>query len=138
MVRHLLFLGATLLLLCGASTAAGQAAEPPKRWTLADFGGVLSVGLEGHRSFASGQKHFSRLCASCHKLGQLGGGTARDLSRRALTYTPEDLLAHVLSPQAHPAKPNGLVDSLSQEGVLDLLAFILSGADSQSPLFFHP
>lgn len=138
MVRHLFFLGATLLFLCGTSLGASEAAEPPKRWTLADFGGVLSVGLEGHRSFASGQQHFRRQCAGCHKLGVLGGGRARDLSRRALTYTPEELLAHILSPEAHPAKPNGLVDSLSQEGVLDLLAFILSGADSKSPLFFHP
>ena len=138
MIRHLSFFSIALWLLCGTSMVKGQAAEPPKRWTLADFGGVLSVGLEGHRSFAAGQQHFSRRCASCHKLGVLGGGIARDLSRRALTYTPEELLAHILSPQAHPAKPNGLVDSLSQEGVLDLLAFILSGADSKSPLFFHP
>jgi hypothetical protein len=138
MGRHFLILGATLWSLCAAAFSSGGPVEPPKRWTLTDFGGVLSVGLEGHRDFASGQRLFSNQCARCHKLGALGGGDARDLSRRSLTYTPEELLAHILSSEFHPAKPNGLLNAVSQGGVLDLLAFILSGADSKHSFFFHP
>jgi mono/diheme cytochrome c family protein len=137
MARHFLILGGTLWGLCTAALSNGAPGEPPRRWTLADFGGVLSVGLEGHRDFASGQRLFSNQCARCHKLGELGGGAARDLSRRSLTYTPEELLAHILSPEVHPAKLNGLLDAVSQAGVLDLLAFILSGADSKHSFFFH-
>jgi hypothetical protein len=55
-----------------------------------------------------------------------------------LTYTPEELLGHILSSDHHPRNPNGLLDPFSQGDVLDLLAFLLSGADPQSPFFFHP
>ena len=71
-------------------------------------------------------------------MGPLGGGAARDLSKRSLTYTPEELLGHILSSDHHPRNPNGLLDPFSQGDVLDLLAFLLSGADPQSPFFFHP
>ncbi len=103
-----------------------------------DFGGVLSVGLEGHRNFASGREAYQTLCSKCHPFKGMPSGNATDLTRRALTYTPEELLGHILAPTAHPARPEGLLDVLSQARVLDLLAFVLSGADADSPFFFTP
>lgn len=121
---------------------AGLAAEPPpRRWTQADFGGVLSVGLEGHRDYQSGLRQYRALCAGCHTLGKHGDGSAPDLTRRSLTYSPEELLDHLLSNSKHrPATGTGagLLDTLPQAGVLDLLAFVLSGADPKSPFFFNP
>jgi hypothetical protein len=131
-------------LLAGAilSEVAAPAAEPPLRhWTQADFGGVLSVGLEGHRDYQSGLGHYRSLCGGCHTLGKHGDGSAPDLTRRSLTYSPEELLDHLLSPSKHrPAAKTGagLLDALPQAGVLDLLAFVLSGADPQSPFFLNP
>lgn len=120
----------------GVLLAADQ--EPPRRWKAEDFGGVLSVGLEGHRHFDSGRALYLRACGGCHRLGNHGSGDAPDLSRRSLVYTPEELLANVLSRAKHPAASDGLLDRLKQEQVLDLLAFVLSGADAKSPFFFHP
>jgi mono/diheme cytochrome c family protein len=135
-IRSALLAGASL---CGA---AGTATEPhPRRWTQADFGGVLSVGLEGHRDYKSGLRQYRSLCAACHTLGKHGDGSAPDLTRRALTYSPEELLDHLLSSAKHrPAAKTGagLLDTLPQAGVLDLLAFVLSGADPQSPFFLNP
>ena len=121
---------------------AAPAAEPPqRRWTQADFGGVLSVGLEGHRDYQGGLRQYRALCAGCHTLGKHGDGSAPDLTRRSLTYSPEELLDHLLSPSKHrPAAKTGagLLDALPQAAVLDLLAFVLSGADPQSPFFLNP
>ena len=136
-------IGCTVL-LAGAmlSAFASPAAEPPqRRWTQADFGGVLSVGLEGHRDYPAGLRHYRSRCAACHTLGRHGDGPAPDLTRRALIYAPEELLGHLLSTSKHkPAAGTGagLLDTLPQAGVLDLLAFVLSGADPQSPFFLQP
>lgn len=133
-----------VMLLFGASlTFCAAAAEESnhRHWTLADFGGVLSVGLEGHRNYPNGLAHYRTLCAHCHTLGRHGSGGAPDLTRRCLTYTPEELLGHILSTSKHltnAAPKRGLLDSLTQAGVLDLLSFVLSGADPQSPFFFNP
>ena len=80
----------------------------------------------------------ARVCGACHVLGAFGGGSATELTRRSLAYTPEELLSHILNTVLHPSANGGLLDRLPQEGVLDLLAFLLSGADPQSPFFFHP
>jgi mono/diheme cytochrome c family protein len=111
------------------------------RWTLADFGGVLSVGLEGHRNYEAGLRLYRAHCGNCHTLGKHGDGSASDLTRRALTYSPEELLNHLLDPAKHrPSKATqgGLLDPLPQAAVLDILAFVLSGADPKSPFFFQP
>ena len=125
-------------MLVSAGVLAAADNEPPRRWKAEDFGGVLSVGLEGHRNFDAGQTLYLRACGVCHRLGTHGGGDALDLSRRSLLYTPEELLVSVLNRTKHPASSDGLLDRLKQEQVLDLLAFVLSGADAKSPLFFHP
>jgi len=130
-------------LLAGASVygfAAPPADLPQRLWTQADFGGVLSVGLEGHRDYQGGLRHYRALCAGCHTLGKHGDGPAPDLTRRALTYSPEELLGHLLSTSMHRPSPktgSGLLDALPQSGVLDLLAFVLAGADPQSPFFLN-
>jgi mono/diheme cytochrome c family protein len=141
-LRRSLWTGALLLALAPGWLPAAPSETPArKHWRLADFGGVLSVGLEGHRNFQEGLVHYRTLCAGCHALGKYGEGTAPELTRRALTYTPEELLGHILSDSKHandaPLK-HGLIDSLTQAGVLDLLAFVLSGADPKSPFFFNP
>lgn len=53
-------------------------------------------------------------------------------------YTPEELLGHMLNPTTHPPKRTGLLDALAQDQVLDLLAFVLSGGDANSPFFLNP
>lgn len=141
-LRTFLRTGALLLAAALPSPPAAPAEEPaPRHWTLADFGGVLSVGLEGHRNYQTGLAYYRNLCAGCHALGNHGDGPATDLTRHGLTYTPEELLGHLLSDSKHSkhAPPKrGLIDSLTQAGVLDLLAFVLSGADPKSPFFFNP
>ena len=125
------FLGGTLLIAAPDTTV--------HRWTIRDFDGVLSVGLEGHRNFDRGCDHFKAACASCHTLGMFGGGQAVDLTRRALTYTPEELLSQMLNPAAHhsPAPANRL-NAFPQSEMLDLLAFVLSGADAKHSFFLNP
>ena len=72
-----------------ASVAAPAQESRSGRWTLADFGGVLSVGLEGHRNYRSGLEHYRSLCANCHTLGKHGDGTAPDLTyARGIPDTP--------------------------------------------------
>jgi mono/diheme cytochrome c family protein len=141
-LRPSLLVGVILLAEATPASVAAPAEESRSgRWTLADFGGVLSVGLEGHRTYRNGLEHYRTLCANCHALGKHGDGTAPDLTRPALTYTPEELLGHLVSASKHrdnKAPKSGLLDSLTQAGVLDLLAFVLSGADPQSPFFFKP
>lgn len=104
---------------------------------MADFGGVLSIGLEGHRSFKNGVAVFhSAKCAGCHRFGSFGKGDAPNLTFPAKHNTPEQLLSPILNAQPHFEKGAGLTDSLSQAQILDLLAFLISGADPTSHLFF--
>lgn len=138
MGRFFLGIIAVIGILFAQTTARSTPSEGSGPWKAADFGGVLSVGLEGHRSFGSGKRLFVKQCGACHKLGEFGGGNATDLSKRCLVYTPEELLDHLLSEKEHPRKTAGLLDSLSQGEVLDLLAFILAAADARSPFFFNP
>jgi hypothetical protein len=62
MGRNWIIFGAMLWLL-RAAPAFGLPQETRKAWTAADFGGVLSVGLEGHRDFKNGRRFFSSQCA---------------------------------------------------------------------------
>jgi mono/diheme cytochrome c family protein len=125
-----LFLGGTLL--SAASDKTGH------RWTSRDFDGVLSVGLEGHRNFQRGSERFKAACAGCHTLGKFGGGQAVDLTRRALTYTPEELLSRILEPAHHSPAPARQLNAFPQSEMLDLLAFVLSAADATHSFFLNP
>lgn len=120
--------------------APGEAAPqaPPKspRWTSSDFGGVLSVGLEGHRSFEKGRSLFySSGCAKCHAFGKYGTKEARNLSEFCRTATPEEVLEGLLRSPSHRQNGRPLTDALDQAQILDLLAFLISGGNPDSPFF---
>jgi hypothetical protein len=52
-----------------------------------------------------------------------------------MVYSPEELLGHILRSKSHSKNRQGLLNDLEQDGVLDLLAYILSGADGAAPFF---
>ena len=126
-----------LILGCREEPAAPAHREP--RWKLEDFGGVLSVGLEGYRDFEAGRRLFEqRRCAACHAFSGHPPPTAQKappLGAKALQYTPEEALEHMLRGTWHTRDHAPLLDPLEQSEVLDLLAYLLSGADPQSPFF---
>jgi hypothetical protein len=127
---------AGLFLSSGILAPAELPKPEPHRWELAEFGGVLSVGLEGHRSFKAGKALFtSAKCADCHRFANLGKEDGLDLTRPAQLYTPEELLAPILSAPAHFKNKSAPTDTLTQEQILDLLAFLFSGGDPTSSLF---
>jgi mono/diheme cytochrome c family protein len=128
----------TLAFFLGGTSLVAAPDKTEHRWTIRDFDGVLSVGLEGHRNFDRGRDHFKAACASCHTLGKFGGGQAVDLTRRALTYTPEELLSQMLNPEHHSPTPVRQLNAFPQSEVLDLLAFVLSGADAEHSFFLNP
>ena len=70
-------------------TLALSAQLPPPAASDADAGRTLFEG--------KGQ------CLSCHRVGESGGGTARDLSWIGLLRTPEKLRAAITKTSAHPA-----------------------------------
>ena len=110
-----------------------------QRWKEEDFGGVLSVGLEGHRSFSKGEEAFVLLgCKQCHRFvadPPSRNGASEEIPLRHAIYSPEDLLGHILRSKSHSKNRQGLLNDLEQDGVLDLLAYILSGADGAAPFF---
>ena len=110
-----------------------------QRWNEEDFGGVLSVGLEGHRSFSKGEEAFVLLgCKECHRFvaDNLSlNGASEGVPLRHMIYSPEELLGHILRSKSHSKNRQGLLNDLEQDGVLDLLAYILSGADGAAPFF---
>jgi len=128
----------TLAFFLGSTSLVAAPDKTEHRWTIRDFDGVLSVGLEGHRNFDRGRDHFKAACASCHTLGKFGGGQAVDLTRRALTYTPEELLSQMLNPAHHSPAPASQLNAFRQSEMLDLLAFVLSGADAKHSFFLNP
>lgn len=108
------------------------------RWKLEDFGGVLSVGLEGYRNFEQGERLFTQThCASCHEFATHTHprNPGPSLSLRALQYTPEEALGHVLGGLSHLRGGRPLLEDLEQAQILDLLAYLLSGARKESAFF---
>ena len=123
------------------SESQGVVAAVFQRWKPEDFGGILSVGLEGHRSFSKGEKTFVSLgCKECHRMlvdTVSPNGASERIPLRHTIYSPEDLLAHILRSKSHSENGQGLLNDLEQDGVLDLLAYILSGADGATPFFIE-
>ncbi len=114
-----------------------EASAGSPRWTPESFGGVLSVGLEGHRSFEKGRALFrSAGCAGCHVFEKDGTRGTRDLSGFCRSATPEEVLNGLLLAPSHRDKGRPLADRLEQDQILDLLAFLLSGANPNHS-FFH-
>ncbi len=125
---------ALLLLACLAIVPRQTHAEDKakRRWTLPDFHAVLSVGLEGYRSYPKGRALFSQLrCDQCHRFAGIGTDKGPPLDLPARLSPPENLLAPILESPTH----RGLTDGLAQDQVLDLLAFLVSCGDPKSAVF---
>ena len=119
-----------------------------KSWTVADFEGLLSVGLEGYRDHEAGLRGFSRgRCVKCHRLAGEGPENGFPLEKSGERHDPRSLLAIVLSPD-HPAdrgetsrrfsvdlEEGGYLDGFGEEEVLDLLAYLVAGGDAGHPAF---
>ena len=163
-------------------------------WNVADFDDVISVGLEGNRSYQNGRRMFGAAsCFACHQFNQEGGAIGPDLSSVRGKFSPRDLLESITDPgkeisdqygqmifemkdgsvvtgrimnlagdnvrvntnMMNPAEitsvdrkrlesmkdspvsmmPAGLVNTLSKDDILDLLAYLLSGGNESDPLF---
>lgn len=172
----------------------GEARSFVKAWTVADFDGVINVGLEGGRDFANGRKMFGvGMCFACHRFQLEGGAIGPDLTSVAGKFSPRDLLESIIEPSKEISDqygamiftkndgsevvgrimnmggdsvqvntdmmapgdtvkidraelkdikpspvsmmPPGLVYTMSQDDVLDLLAYLLSKGDPENPLF---
>ena len=126
------------LLLASCRETPRSLAEVPPRWRMEDFGGVLSVGLEGYRDFKKGEIFFVQQgCAGCHAFAKHSAAPqrAKALDGPALQYTPEELLEHLLSGDWHQRKSVPVLNDLEQADVLDLMAYILSGARADHAFF---
>jgi putative heme-binding domain-containing protein len=182
-------------------------AEPPARqiftaeprafvqaWNVADFDDVISVGLEGYRSYQNGRRMFGAAsCFACHQFNQEGGAIGPDLTSVRGKFSPRDLLESITDPgkeisdqygqmifemkdgsvvtgrimnlaggnvqvntnMMNPDEitsvdhkrlesmkdspvsmmPPGLLNTLSKDDILDLLAYLLSGGNESDPLF---
>jgi mono/diheme cytochrome c family protein len=124
--------------LWGCTKHAPEVPMREPRWKLEDFGGVLSVGLEGYRDFEQGERLFAQsACASCHEFGPYmqTRHTGPSLKSKALQYTPEEALGHILSGSWHLREKQPILEDLEQAQILDLLAYLLSGARKDSPFF---
>lgn len=133
----LLLLGGVALSGCPKRTPEMPVPEP--RWKLEDFGGVLSVGLEGYRDFEQGERLFAQmLCSSCHEFAthtRPHRAAGPSLNEKALQYAPEEALGHILGGAWHVRANKPLLEELEQAQILDLLAYLLSGARKDSPFF---
>lgn len=119
-----------------------------RSWTVADFEGLLSVGLEGYRDHENGHRGFARgRCVGCHLLAREGPENGFPLEKSGERHDPRGLLAIVLSP-AHPAdregasrrfavefEESGYLDGFDEEDVLDLLAYLVAGGEAGHPAF---
>ena len=67
-------------------------------WEMADFAAELEQPLSG-RNFERGAEMFQvASCSTCHNLQGVGGNVGADLSRVGETYTPAEVLRHILEP----------------------------------------
>jgi mono/diheme cytochrome c family protein len=115
-------------------------AEEGRSWTLEHFDPLLAVGLEGYRDFENGRRSFrAAACGECHRLGGSGKEGGHELGGVKDRLDPRALLGAILGPP-HAASGAGgeggrPVDSLDEESVLDLLAYLLSGAREDDAMF---
>ncbi|MFT5188907.1 MAG: glucose/arabinose dehydrogenase/cytochrome c553 [Verrucomicrobiales bacterium] len=114
---------------------------PVNEWTLSDFEGDLET--SAHRPYHSGKNAFEKTgCAQCHQIAGSGGVVGPDLSNVGSMQSSRELLESVLLPSqsikeerhrvpgVDPAlslMPVGMVNVLTKEEVLDLVAFLKSG-----------
>jgi mono/diheme cytochrome c family protein len=133
-----MLLTASLIGLTACKRAEIRSEPPLKRWHADDFGGVLSVGLEGYRDFESGRRLFMQQhCENCHRFAShlAPHEQGPDLKDKALQYTPEEALSHILESPSHQKKNGPVFHHLQQAEILDLLAYLLSGAQAGHAFF---
>lgn len=108
-----------------------------REWTMEDFLPKLGELKQG-RSVDSGGKAFRDAgCNQCHTLAGEGGIVGPDLTHVGQRLSPRDVLESILLPSkvlspgyenaAISNMPTGLVNTLDENQVLDLLAFLLNG-----------
>jgi putative heme-binding domain-containing protein len=164
-----------------------------KEWTFDELASAVSP-LGPGRSFANGKQMFQVAnCVACHKMSGVGEEIGPDLTKLDATYTPVEILRHLLDPslkiddkyranifELHSGKvvtgmvldenadtvrvienplvkaqavvlnkadiadraksptsimPKGVLDRLTRDEILDLIAYLASRADEKSPLF---
>ncbi|MGK0185982.1 MAG: glucose/arabinose dehydrogenase/cytochrome c553 [Verrucomicrobiales bacterium] len=111
-------------------------------WTLSDFDDDLGA-VVAYRPYHSGKKAFEKTgCSQCHQIAGSGGVVGPDLSNVGSTQSPRELLESILQPSQSIKEerhripgtnpplslmPGGMVNVLTKEEVLDLVAFLKSG-----------
>jgi glucose/arabinose dehydrogenase len=125
-----------------------------KAWAMKDFKEELGTGLAG-RSFVEGKRVYEATgCAVCHRM-EGNEASARsvlgpDLSAVGSRFGMGALLESMIHPSRvisdiyrNPGAPNvsvmpeGLINGLKREEVLDLLAYMQSGGDSGQAVFMR-
>lgn len=123
-----------------------------RAWQPQDFADDLRQPLHG-RNFAAGQKAFAQaLCATCHRFGAAdaapGAVVGPDLTNVGARFGPDALLFHTIEPSVIiddkyrlaeapnlSPMPQGLLNALEREQILDLLAYLTSGGDAGNAVF---
>ncbi len=98
------------------------------------FDALIFVALEGYRDHANGRAGFRAACVRCHRFGAEGKRESPDLTQKATTSEPRTLLAAILERRS-PTDHGSLLRDFSEEDVLDLLAYLLSGGDASDAMF---
>lgn len=117
-------------------------AKVVQKWTVADLEPKLA-GAESGRSFANGKGWFAHLCSQCHRVGGEGGSIGPDLTGAGKRFSRRDLVDAIVDPARivsdqylHvPRMPAGLLDKMTAEEVLDLVAYLEHGGDAQAKPF---
>jgi mono/diheme cytochrome c family protein len=121
-----------------STTSSGPEVRPqgPGRpYTLAEATAVAQGKLTA-RDFHRGKGLFTALaCSACHRFQGEGGAVGPDLSAAGNRFSLHDLLesivepAKVVSDQYQNVMPPGLINSLNENELRDLLAYVLSGGN---------
>jgi flagellar motor protein MotB len=123
-----------------------------KAWTVEDFNAHFGKPLHG-RDFEKGRIAYGKSsCTLCHKMtgnrATMKGVLGPDLTNVGGRFGLRDLLVSIIHPSRaindkyrNPAAPNlsgmppGLINVLTEEEVLDLLAYLQSGGRKNDPVY---
>lgn len=118
-----------------------------REWTLKELLPVLDQ-LKHDRSLDNGRDAFRQTgCIQCHRFAGEGGSVGPDLTGIGQRLAPRDLLESILLPsktiaqgyatEAKPSEfvsnmPGGILNSLSESQILDLLAYLTSDSEASN------
>jgi len=113
-----------------------------QKWTVAELEPKLDGAAAG-RSHANGQGWFMHLCAQCHRVGGVGSGVGPDLTGAGKRFSRRDLIEAIVDPgkivsdqYLHLQRmPPALIDKLTIDEILDLVAWLENGGDAQAKPF---